>query len=116
MLEASVETALSDLGFNFLKSQGRLVAEYEVTSPCSFRVLVEALDREQFGYPLRSPLRVESSVEVTRVIGAREPPQGVAAYVSDFVAALMLAVAQKSARSPPSEVAKLEKLAEIDSG
>ncbi|MGD0395404.1 MAG: hypothetical protein ABSB26_00655 [Nitrososphaerales archaeon] len=72
-LAGCVQQSLEDLGFSFIKNQGRSLTEFEVRRPCHFIVTVENLAREQFGYPFRSPIRVESAIEVKPLIGSPEP-------------------------------------------
>ena len=73
MLSERVEEALKKLGFAYLKNRGQNVTEFVVQSPCHLIVTVENLTREQIGFPLRSRFRVESAVELRRVIGGEEP-------------------------------------------
>jgi len=68
-----VEQSLQRLGFTFIKNQGLNITEFEVRSPCHFIVSVENLTREQFSLLLRSPIRVESAVEIKRLIGSHDP-------------------------------------------
>jgi len=87
-LAERVEASLRRLGYPYLKNRGRNVTGFEVQSPCRFIVTVENLTREQLGYPLRSRVRVESAIDFTRTIGARETgselKQRVSALVQDL--------------------------------
>ena len=87
-LSRYVEEALAKSRFTFLKGQALNVTEYEVTFPHRFLVTVENLAREQLSLGFRSPVRVESSIEVKRKIGAREPEQELRRTVAEFLAAL----------------------------
>ena len=86
-LETRAESTLSKLGFEFLKNQGELVTEFEVVSPSHFRVVIESLDRTQWGYPLRNPFRVESAVALSPTVGHFDSLETVASQAASFVAA-----------------------------
>ena len=49
------------------------MTEFEVTSPRRMLIRVEDLSRKQFGFPIRSQLRLESAIEIMGVVGAPEP-------------------------------------------
>ncbi len=91
-LADSVELSLKNLGYSYYKNQGRNVTEFEVHSPCHMIVSVENLAREQFGFPFRSPVRIESAIELRRTIGASEPEERTrqcsAAFVNDLRSSL----------------------------
>lgn len=84
-LAEAVEASLRKLGFSYLKNQGRNVTEFEVRSPCHFIMTVENLTRAQFGFPLRSHVKVQSAIEFKRTIGAKETGPELAQSVSALV-------------------------------
>ena len=69
-LAESVERSLENLGFDFIKNQGLNVSEFEVHSPCHFIVSVENLSRQRFTFLLRSGVRIESAIEIKRLVGS----------------------------------------------
>ena len=84
-LASRVEVSLKKLGFSYLKNKGLNVTEYEVQMPCHFLVTVENIARAQFGYPLRSGVRVESAIDFKRTIGTNDPAQELKKSISALV-------------------------------
>ena len=84
-LAERAESGLKKLGFAYLKNQGRNVTEFDVQSPCHFLVTVENMTRGQFGFPLRSRVKVESAIEFKRTIGAKESGSELKARISALV-------------------------------
>ena len=87
-LETQVETSLAACDLSFLKHRGSGVAEFEVVRPCHFRVTVEDLDGHQFGYPLRSPIRVESAIGIYRTVGQQDSGRTLPESTSRFAETL----------------------------
>lgn len=117
-LSESVGQTLKGLGFVYRKNQGRNVTEFEVVDPCHFLVTVENLTRKQMGFPLRSPIKVESAIEVRRTIGVREPESELKSCVSRFVSALRACISGEPWKGlgpvgSRREKAKWERLAEL---
>ena len=90
MLGDHVQATLDKLGFKYRKNTARYVIEFEVVSPCSMLIRVEDLARERAGFPyvLRSSLKVESAIELRRVIGATTPEEEVRRNASIFARSL----------------------------
>jgi len=87
-LEKLISETLEELGFVCRRNQGLGVAEFEVVSPCGFLVRVEDLTWERIGFLLRSRVKVESAIEVNRLVGAEGPESEVERRVSEFLTAL----------------------------
>jgi hypothetical protein len=77
-----LETSLKKLGYSYIKNQGRSVTEFEVRSPCQFLAAVEDLTRQRLSFLVRSPVVVESAVELRRLVGATGPPAELSACAS----------------------------------
>ncbi|HUI85589.1 MAG TPA: hypothetical protein VLY21_00340 [Nitrososphaerales archaeon] len=93
-LVSCVEASLVKLGFGHLKNVTKRVTEFEVESPCHFRVLVEDETRERYGFALLRSEKNESAIEILRTLGATEPEDDLRRNVSAFVAALREALPQ----------------------
>jgi len=74
-LAALAEDALRELGFAFIKNQGRNVTEFEIRAPCRFLITVENMAREQFALFFRRKPAIESAVETKPLIGSPEPEE-----------------------------------------
>jgi len=80
-----VKTALSDLGFTYLKNESSRITEFEVQTPCKFRVLVEDPAGERSTFGLRTVKGDESAIELWRYIGATEPEEVLKTSVNAFL-------------------------------
>lgn len=88
-LEGLVSEALGGASCAFGINRGTFVTEFEVTSPCHFRVLVESLDRERLGHPVGPRKRAESAIGVTSTLGSSDPAEMVNGATSEFCKALL---------------------------
>ena len=83
-----VEDSLVRLEYGHLKNATRRVTEFEVQSPCHFRVLVEDETRERYGFALLRSEKNESSIEILRTLDASESEverrQSVATFVNQL--------------------------------
>ena len=70
MLEGYVRASLDRLEFKYRTHAGQFVVEFEVTSPCQMLVRVEDLTRERVRIPFFTRTKMESAVELRRVIGS----------------------------------------------
>ena len=84
-LAALVQETLNGLSFSHFKNQGRNVTEFQVSSPCPFIVTVENLSRWQIGFPFRSRARVESALELRRLIGSGDTEERLRTHASVFL-------------------------------
>lgn len=66
-----LEASLRKLGYSYLKNQGMNFTEYDVQSPCQLMATVENLTRLRPSFLIRSPIVVESAIELRRIIGAK---------------------------------------------
>jgi hypothetical protein len=87
-LVEKVQETLAKLGYTFRRSEGNFLTEFEVMTPCRMLITVEDITHEQIGYPLRSRIRVESAIEVRRLIPSTESADLLRRHASAFVASL----------------------------
>lgn len=80
-----VGRCLGDLGYPYLKNQTKTITEFEIESPCRFRVLVENCTREGTGRSLLRSEQNESAIELWRQIGADEPDDVLKRHVGSFL-------------------------------
>jgi hypothetical protein len=66
-----LEASLKKLGYSYVKNQGASFTEFEIRSPCQFLATVEDLTRHRLSFLVRSPVVVESAVELRRLVGAK---------------------------------------------
>jgi hypothetical protein len=91
-LAGIVEKALRGLGFTFLKNGGGSVFEFEVQSPCKCIVSVQNMTGPRSRIPFVAITRVESMVEVRRMIGGEQRGEVLSAAVRSIVGALSPAI------------------------
>lgn len=70
-LSEILEVSLKKLGYSYIKNQGVGFTEFEIRSPCQFLATVEDLRRERPSFLVRSPVVIESAVELRRLVGAK---------------------------------------------
>jgi hypothetical protein len=87
-LASHVQETIEKLGFSYRKNMGRSIFEFEVLSPCRMFVTIEDLTREQLGYPFRSRIRVESAIELHRLIPSSGSEEELRKHASAFVQGL----------------------------
>lgn len=68
-----LEASLKNLGYSYLKNQGRDFTEFEVQLPCQFMATVESLTRPRLTFLLPRSAVAESAIELRRVIGSKGP-------------------------------------------
>jgi len=88
LLSNFVRASLDSLGYSYRKNEGAFVVEFEVITPHKMLIRVEDLTRPQSGFPLRSSLRVESAIEILRVVGSGETEGGLRDCASRFLVKL----------------------------
>ena len=80
-----VRRSLGELGYPYLKNETKRNTEFEIESPCRFRVLVENCTREGTSRFLLSSDQNESAIELWRQIGADEPDDLLKRHVGSFL-------------------------------
>jgi hypothetical protein len=93
-LARCVENSLKNKGFVYLKNKSSRITEFEIRSPCHFRVLLEDCTGERLSFFFRAP-RNESSIEVRRDLEAPETESAVGQHVSIFLVDLMTLLPRK---------------------
>lgn len=84
-LVACVENSLSTLNYGHLKHTTKLLTEFEVESPCHFRVIVEDAAGEKYGFALLMSEKNESVIEILPTLGAQESDDVLRQHVASLV-------------------------------
>jgi hypothetical protein len=117
LLAFHVQETIEKLGFSYRKNMGRSIIEFEISSPCRMFVTIEDLTREQLGYPFRSRLRVESAIELQRLIPSTGSEEELRKHASAFVRGLRDSLPKEPwigiGLRAQSEKANWERLADI---
>lgn len=87
-LASIAEKGLRGLGFTFLKNGGGNVIEFEVQSPCRCIVSVQNLTRVAPFLPFIPRKKVESMIEIRRLIGGGEREDALSKVAESIVGAL----------------------------
>lgn len=88
-LAARVQGTLERLGMSYLRNQGRTVTEFEVQSPCHFRIVVEQRSEESFGFPFINRGGSETILELRRDLDRPEPDPVLKQHASAFIRGLV---------------------------
>jgi hypothetical protein len=81
-----VEESLVKLCYHYLKNRTNRITEFEIDSPCHFRVLVEEQREERFGrFTLLRSEKNESTIEVFRTLGSTDSDDVLKQHLSAFV-------------------------------
>jgi predicted Fe-S protein YdhL (DUF1289 family) len=84
-----VRKTLGELGYAYLKNETKRITEFEIESPCRFRVLVEDCTREGTGRLSLGSDKTESAIELWKQIAADEPDDVLERHVDSFLRKLM---------------------------
>lgn len=88
-MTAKVQGILDKLEMSYAKNQGEDVTEFEVKSPCHFRVVVSKHTEESFGFPFKNRGGVETALELHRDLEALETDSVLRKQASSFVKGLV---------------------------
>jgi hypothetical protein len=83
-----VTTAVESLGYEYFKNATDRITEFEIQSPCRFRVLVEDCRGERSAFGLFRSNRSECAIEIWRMVGAHETDDDLRRHVDAFLARL----------------------------
>lgn len=113
-----VETSLAKLNYSYLKNQADRITEFEVESPCHFRILVQDETRERFSFALLRSEKNESAIEILRTLGAGDSKEVLKKHILAFVEQLREALPQEPWKGfglvrSRSEKVKWSELAEL---
>jgi len=70
-LAVITEDSLKKLGYSYFKNHGHGMIEFEIREPCHMLARVEDLTRSRLSFLIRSPIVVESALELRRAVGTR---------------------------------------------
>ncbi|MDE1852669.1 MAG: hypothetical protein KGI38_02850 [Thaumarchaeota archaeon] len=91
-LAAGVQDTLEELGMTYLTNHGKAVTEFEVQSPCHFRILVEEHTEESFGFPFVNRGGSETALELHKDLATPESDPVLRQHASAFVRGLVAAL------------------------
>ena len=80
-----VRAVLGELGYSYYKNETRTITEFEIQSPCKFRVLVEDCRGERSAFGLYKSRRDESAIELWRTVGVTVPDDLLRKSVDSFL-------------------------------
>ncbi len=94
-LVRQVEKSLKSLDYPFLRNETKLLTEFEVLSPCGFRVIVESNSREDYSFGFIHSQKNESSLELRRALEVQESNGLVKRQATAFMERLTSALPEK---------------------
>ena len=80
-----LEASLKNLGYSYIKNQGREITEFEVRSPCQFVASVENLVSQRPTFLIPRSAVTESAIELRRLVDSKGPEAELSACVSALV-------------------------------
>lgn len=80
-----VRAVLGELGYTYFKNETRRITEFEIQSPCKFRVLVEDCRGGRSAFGLFKSRQDESAIELWRSVGAAVPDDLLKKSVDSFL-------------------------------
>jgi hypothetical protein len=87
-----VTKALERLEYKYFKNATDRITEFEIQSPCKFRVLVEDCRGERSAFGLFRSNRSECAIELWRTVGAQESDDELRQRVNAFLAKLIATI------------------------
>jgi hypothetical protein len=113
-----LEASLKNLGYSYIKNQGRDITEFEVRSPCRFVASVESLTSQRPTFLIPRSAVTESAIELRRLIDSKRSEAEPSACVSALVRELRSALPKEPWKGTGrlrsrTERARWEKLGEL---